>query len=138
MAVTVADFRVRFPEFEDDITYPDARIQIFIDDATLCVLENIFGNLTDIATCYLAAHYLYLATKSSTGDATTASPLSSKTADKLSLSKAVSSVDATDPNSVLSSSQYGQRYLQYFNKVRPFGPIVTKPKCCYANYQRQY
>ena len=59
MATDVATFRVRFPEFEDDTEYPDARIQLFLDDTVAIYMgsdENRWCNKYDIAQAYLAAH----------------------------------------------------------------------------------
>jgi hypothetical protein len=55
MAMTVATFIVKYPEFA---LQPTAYLQTFIDDATLAVSSDTFGVLTDQATGLLAAHRL--------------------------------------------------------------------------------
>lgn len=62
--ITVANFRVRFPEF--GITgalageVPDARIQMYIDDASTFLIPyaECLGVKYDLALAYLVAHYI--------------------------------------------------------------------------------
>lgn len=58
MAVSVAGFKTRFPEFS---SVTDVRIQAFLDDATLILSPCAFGDLYDLAVYYYAAHKLYMA-----------------------------------------------------------------------------
>lgn len=61
---TVADFRLRFPEFGIAGTLagevPDARIQLYLDDAVLFLepYAECLGVKYDLAVMYLTAHYL--------------------------------------------------------------------------------
>lgn len=57
MAATIANFRIRFPEWN---IIPDARIQMYIDDAALYLAQYTacLGARLDYVTYYLTAHYL--------------------------------------------------------------------------------
>ena len=43
MAIDIATLRTRFPEFTDDTVYPDARIDIFIEDSQLIYMGTVYG-----------------------------------------------------------------------------------------------
>ena len=64
MAATIANFRVRFPEFGVIETavgaVPDLRIQMYLDDAALYLAQytTCLGARLDYVTYYLTAHYL--------------------------------------------------------------------------------
>lgn len=64
MATLVPIFRVRFPEFGTIETnagaVPDARIQMYLDDAALFLTDYVtcLGAKLDFVAYYLAAHYL--------------------------------------------------------------------------------
>ena len=73
MSVTPADFKVRFPEFASEA---DARIQVFIDDATATV--NPCCPNVDLMICYLTAHLLTLANATAGGSTDTIKPLASE------------------------------------------------------------
>ena len=134
MPTTVIDFRVRFPEFSDEVKYPDARIEMFITDAELEVCEDVFGKFYSLGVCYLAAHFLTVGSKTGKtgkgGGSSSLAPIASKTADKLSVTKAIAAVDPSDPNSLLYSTAYGQRYLEIWAKVRPIGPLTMRGNSC--------
>ena len=71
MAVDVSMFRARFPEFSDDVTYPDARIEIFIEDAQLVYMgadEDRWLGKYNYAQAHLAAHLLVSGEASEAGD----------------------------------------------------------------------
>lgn len=119
MATDVATFRVRFPEFEDDTEYPDARIQLFLTDAVDIYMgsdENRWCNKYDVAQAYLAAHLLLVGTGSEAGD-TSASvgPVSGKTAGGVSVTKSVVAKDRSDTDDFYMSSSYGQQFLNIRN-----------------------
>ena len=119
MAITIADFRTRFPEFCDRTLYPDARIQLFIDD-TVCWMgtdENHWcssGQKYNYAQAYLTAHLLTKGTNSSAGDSSgAAGPITSKTAGGVSVTR--SSIDTSNMSTTdadFSSTTYGQRYME--------------------------
>ena len=130
MSADIATFRIRFPEFSDDTTYPDARIQLFIDDAALCIDEDRYGNMYDLAICYLAAHKLYLGTQtaSSSANAQKIGPIASKSAGQVSVSRAVNSLDLSDGDSYYLQTLYGQEFLTIRNKVKIPGFMVVGKK----------
>lgn len=108
---TPDNFRIRFPEFEDAGTYPDARVQLFIDDATATVNGNCSNS--DLMICYLAAHLLLLSTQTATGNTKTTQSIASKAVDGVSVSyNGGISDDVTDN---FYSTAYGQRYVDLRN-----------------------
>lgn len=113
MAVSVAIFRTRFPEFADRIEFPDERIQLFIDDAVLRMgtNENRWQNKYDYAQAYLVAHFLALAEQTEAGDAgSKVGAIQSKTAGGVSVTRSSSpGTDSADSNYLLSTA-YGQKY----------------------------
>ncbi len=115
MAISVGDFRIRFPEFSDDTEYPDARIQLFLDDAADCYMgvdEARWCNVYDKAQAYLAAHLLTIGTGSEAGDSNTkAGPISSKSAGGVSVTRAVSSKARSDVDDFYMSTSYGQQFV---------------------------
>ena len=120
MSATVSDFRVRFPEFANDTTYPDARVQLFLDDAALCVNEPIYGDMYNIAICYLAAHELFLGTQTATSSANAQKlgPVSSKAAGGVKVDRAVSAIDLSSGDAYYLQTQYGIKFLNIRNKVK--------------------
>lgn len=59
MAVTVADFRARFPEFGDNTgDFPDARVTLALADALLNMNVYAWGLRADMGQVYMAAHLL--------------------------------------------------------------------------------
>ena len=55
MALTPADFKIRFPEF---VLVDDARIQFWLDDAVFEVGEGAWGTMYEKGVMLLAAHLL--------------------------------------------------------------------------------
>lgn len=119
MACTVAEFRIRFPEFADEVEYPDTRIQLFLDDSANCYMgtdETRWCNKYNYAQCYLSAHLLTVGTQSEAGDASSKSgPISSKTAGGVSVSRAVVAKDRSDADSFYMTTVYGQQFLNIRN-----------------------
>lgn len=115
MTVSVGDFRARFPEFVDDTEYPDARIQLFIDDTALLYLgtdETRWCGKYNIAQAYLAAHLLSLATSSEAGDTSAnAGVVSSKTAGGVSVTRSVVAKDRSAADDFYFSTGYGQQFI---------------------------
>lgn len=58
MAVDLTGFRTRFTEFASTATFPDATVQLALDDAQLQINRCSWGNKADLGTYYLAAHSL--------------------------------------------------------------------------------
>jgi hypothetical protein len=119
---TVADFRTRFPEFADDTAFPDARVQMFLDDAALCIDQDRYGAMYDLAVCYLAAHELTLATRTASapggGASLAVGPTSSKTAGGVSVTKAINSIDLSDGDAYYQQTQYGLKFISIRDKVK--------------------
>lgn len=55
MAITTADFKVRFPEFDSIV---NARVQLFLDDAQGELDEDAWDTAYERGVFYLAAHLL--------------------------------------------------------------------------------
>lgn len=110
--VTTATFRTRFPEFSDLTDYPDARIQLFLDDAGLIVLESKFNTLTDIATSYLAAHYLAVGDNTAAGDTSSGGSITARAVGSVSESFGSAPINNL-ADQLLSSTSYGLQYLRY-------------------------
>ena len=119
MATDVSTFRARFPEFADDTEYPDARVQLFLDDAANLYMgtdENHWSSKYDPAQAYLAAHLLLVGTSAEAGDSSSkAGPVASKTAGGVSVARAVVAKDRSDGDEFLMSSSYGQQFLNIRN-----------------------
>ena len=119
MTVTVAAFRARFPEFTDDIVYPDARIDIFIEDAQLVYMgadEKRWSGKYDYAQAHLAAHLLVSGEASGAGDSSVkVGPVSSKSAGGVSVTRAVATKDRSDGDDFYMGTVYGQRFLMTRN-----------------------
>ena len=106
MACTPADFRLRFPEF-DEPTYPDARVELFIADAVATV--NAKCPNFDLMVCYLTAHLLTIGTQSANGNTSTTKAVASESVGDVSVSYGGASGD--DSNDNFYSTNYGQRFL---------------------------
>lgn len=111
--ITVANFRIRFPEFSDDTLFTDARIQMFIDDAVIWMSEDD-GRWLDwyeLAQYYLVAHFLTVATLTEGGDANSQFPVALQEVDDVIIKSAVSDVKPT--MDVFHTTSYGQTYYRY-------------------------
>lgn len=109
---TLADFRTRFPEFE---SISDAVVELNIDDAELEVSTG-FGTYQDVATLFLAAHFLVLSTDAASGANGSVGGLASDSVDGVSQSF-VTAAAKNQNDQLLSSTVYGQRFLAYRDKV---------------------
>ena len=119
MAIDIATLRTRFPEFYDNTEYPDARIQIFIEDSQLIYMgadENRWSGKYDYAQAYLVAHLLITAEASEVGDSSVkVGPVSSKSAGGVSVTRAVATKDRSDGDDFYMGTVYGQRFLMTRN-----------------------
>ena len=113
--MTIADFRTRFSEFSNVTTYPDATIQLNIDDATLEV-GSLFGSFEEVALSYLTAHFLVTSTDATSGDTGSKSGLASESVDGVSSSYSSATVDSQS-DQFLISTIYGQRFLRYKQRL---------------------
>jgi len=117
MALSIVDFRLRYCEFADPIDVPDAKIQMFIDDAIAIYVgtdELRWGGKYDIALSYITAHLMTIARGSAGGDTSAnIGAITSKSAGGVSLSTsggASSGVMSRSANFLLSTI-YGQQFL---------------------------
>ena len=134
MATDVATFRVRFPEFADEATYPDERIQLFLDDAVefhLGSKEARWCGKYDYAHAYLAAHLLVAANRTASGNTSIRQgPISSKTARGVSVSYAVAGIvygvvskARSNFDDSLMTTPYGERFLSIRDTC--FGTVMV-------------
>lgn len=127
MSIDVSTFRTRFPEFSDNAEYPDARIQLFIDDSVQVYMgtdENRWGGKYDYAQAHLVAHLLSAGTASEAGDSSVkVGPVSSKSAGGVSVSRAVVAKDRSDGDDFYMGTVYGQRFLMIRNTC--FAPVLV-------------
>lgn len=119
MTIDTATFKTRFPEFADDVEYPDERVQLFLDDVVTIHMgsdEGRWCNKYDIAQAYLAAHLLIIGTNSEAGDTNAnVGPVSSKSAGGVSVTKAVIAKDRSDMDNFYMTTSYGQQFLNIRN-----------------------
>ena len=114
MSINVATFRARFPEFDDDTDYPDARIQIFIDDSTIYIGsdETHWNGKYDYVQAYVTAHLLTNATNTEVGDTNAkVGPVTSKSAGGVSVTRSVTTKDTGEGDDFFRGTSYGQQYL---------------------------
>jgi hypothetical protein len=115
MATDVSTFRIRFPEFADDTDFPDARVQLFLDDAANCYIgtdENRWCNRYDKVHAYLAAHLLTVGTRTEVGDSeANEGAIVSKAAGSVSLSRNSSSANRSTADEFYMSTAYGQQFI---------------------------
>ena len=109
---TLADFRTRFPEFD---TIGDPIVELNLDDATLEVSAN-FGIYQDVATLFLAAHFLTISQDATNGATGSIGGVASESVDGVSASYNTTATDSQSEQ-LLSSTVYGQRYLSYCDKI---------------------
>jgi hypothetical protein len=115
--VSVADFKIRFPEFS---TVPDSTIQISLDDAALLMKDKPkWLDFYDVALMYLAAHLLYSGLQSASGDGTPLAPVSHQEVDDVIIKKALAHLEPSADE--LYSTSYGKRYMWY-RKICLTGP----------------
>ena len=105
---TLADFRIRFPEFD---TVADATVQINLDDAALEV-STAYGIYQDVATLFLSAHYLVLSQDATSGASGSVGATASESVDGVSQSFVTTTAEKQN-DQMLSSTVYGQRFLSY-------------------------
>ena len=118
MACDVTSFRLRFPEFESNVEYPDARIQLFLDDA----FEDIgpdelrWGEKFDRAHCYLSAHLLTSGTTTEAGNTSSnAGAITSKSAGGVSVTRSSLAKDLSIGDDFYLTTSYGQQFMRIRN-----------------------
>lgn len=103
MSVLPADIKDLFPEFA---SVSDARIQLFIDQASLSVNASVWGNKADFGIQYLTAHLITVANRGGSG---AAGPITSEKVGDLQRSYA-NNVSASAHE--LGSTGYGMEFLR--------------------------
>jgi len=120
MAITPADFKLRYPEFAN---VPDSRVQLFIDDAVICLNEIRAGIYYDKLLALLTAHFLALALQQESG-------VDKGTGMVGSMSEGDTSISFVSPSSTSTSdyyyqqTTYGIEYLTFRNILGGGGLIV--------------
>ena len=112
----VGDLRLRFPEFADDASHSDARIQMIIDEATILMSTPehwLCPDMYRIAQLNYVAHLLTLAdmTAFGGGDSGGGYPIKEQHVDDVIIKNAVS--DVSPLSSTLHSTLYGRTYYRY-------------------------
>lgn len=115
MAIGTATFRVRFSEFSDETILPDAKLQLYLDDAANIYMgldESRWCGKYDYAQAYLTAHLLTVANGTSFGDSSSkAGVVSASSAGGVSVTKSVTPKARSNQDDFLASTSYGQIYL---------------------------
>lgn len=131
---TIADFKLRFPEFS---AVPDERIQLALDDTCGFLSEDAFGGCWSRAAAYYAAHTLQLALRATAaveggGDAPTQSgSVVSSGADGLSISFASFTPDS-ETTAWLNTTAYGKQFLIIANGCINSAAVGIFPTFYYA------
>lgn len=120
MAPTASDLKTRFPEFD---SVADATVNLFISDAALSINTSVFGNKSDLANIYLAAHLLSLSDVSGGGGGAAGQITEEKVGD---LTRKYGSGSVSVNNDGINSTKYGQAYLR-LRKESVLKPILVKP-----------
>ena len=119
MALDLAAFRARFPEYSDDTVYTDPYVQVFIDDALEDVNKTKFKEtIADRITAYLAAHYLTIGELTKNGNAGSTAPVSSHAVGEVSVSYAVNNAEKGS-DAYFNSTSYGQQYMTLLRRYCP-------------------
>jgi len=120
-----ATFRSHFPEFADETTYPDARVQLFIDTGSVMFNPYRWGYYLPLGVELFTAHMLslgqYAALRASAGAGATAPGvaaglISSKSVSKVSVSFDFSST-AMDGAGPWNYTIYGQQLYWWMQVI---------------------
>lgn len=111
MAVTLASFRVVFPEFADAAKYPDPAVSFWLDQAGVTLPQSIPAGQLDLATMLFIAHNLTLGALSAAGGGSAGSfaPVTSKAVGSVSKSMDTSAVTSAGAG-IWNGTAYGQRF----------------------------
>lgn len=123
MAITVAQFRIDYPEFTDTVTYPNSGVTYWLTLAYQLLNPDRWGAQIDTAAELFVAHNLALEARAQAEatngviPGTTTGPISSKSVDKVSVSFDVGSGIQPDAGH-WNLTVYGTRFIRL---VRMFG-----------------
>lgn len=109
--MTPADFKKRFPEFEQQ---SDERVQMFIDDADPFFDQVRWGDLYDLGISYLVAHEIALA-NANAASAMTDDVVMKKVGDEQ-VQRDSNLMNKQSDNPYMRTT-YGQKYLYYMRFV---------------------
>ncbi len=121
--VTVAQFRIDFPEFSDPDAYSDASITFWLNISLSLVQEDRWVDLTDMAVELATAHQVLIATRNQDvgngggSPGQVSGPVTSKAVDRVSVTNDTTAVTLTD-GGFWNMTTYGIRFLQL---ARMFG-----------------
>lgn len=121
MAITVANFKTRFPEYT---SVADERIQLFLDDAIAELCESAWGDRYETAVYYLAAHFLALALATEAGNPSGLSPVTSAGADGLSTSFGRFTYTSVS-QAYWESTSYGREFMRMKRTAFAGGFVAT-------------
>ncbi len=121
MAISVADFKLRYTEFSAVL---DARVQVFLDDAELEMSETVWDTLYERGAYALAAHLLTLSDKTAAGSTGAPGTVASRSVGDVSVSF-VSSGAKNKEDEYFGSTSYGLDYLR-LRELIPTGALVVQ------------
>ncbi len=136
--ITIADFRARFPEFNDPVA-TDAQVEAAIED-TQCNFDiDKWGCHYKRGHSLYVAHYLTIQSSRSAGGSSGASPslqATSKSVDGVSVSYNASAA-SSNSDEWFKSTGYGQEYLMLLGVVAVPAVLVSRGKvissrCCHS------
>lgn len=129
--ITVASFRLRFPQFSDSVEYPDERIQLYIDDSVLFMGddESRWCGKYDLAQSYLVAHMLYNSTLLEAGGTIGTGMVTSKSAGGVSVSRASNAMATNAADSLLQGTPYGMQFLAIRDTCPTVGFAIFVANC---------
>lgn len=120
MAINLSQFRTRFPEFD---TVLDAVVNFAIQDAADNMDVSRWSTRYDTGQYFLSAHYVALSSAGSNGNSGSVGAVSQASTGPLSVTKNIP-MSKTAGDAMLSSTMYGQRYLQLKRVVGMGGTVA--------------
>lgn len=118
MIITIEEFLQAVPEFNNLDTYPQSRINFWLEYASLLVNEQRWQSLTKFGIIFLAAHQLYIANL----EGQIKGPITSKSVDGVSASYDTNFLTANW--GLFATSTYGIQFQQLAHMVGA-GPIMA-------------
>ena len=111
--ITIGELRLRYIEFSDEDFYPDARLQLFIDDAVLIMKEeHRWLDYYHLAQAALVGHLISVNEDTAAGGGGSGmSPIKRQVVDDVAIDNAVGDLHPSE--SLLYSTTYGKLYLSY-------------------------
>lgn len=112
--MSLQKFRARYPEFKNRDEYPEERVCLFMEDATI-IMDNKDRWLCwyEQAHAALTAHLLSLSDASATGDSDGLFPAKRQEVDDVIVESAIGNIDPTKSASYFMTTIYGQQYYKY-------------------------